>query len=131
MQFSLKNFLLFVVLVAGAIGAAQFYWIPGISNYQLMFGFYCMLLAAATAGAIRRSDHPTRGAWIGMAIFGWTYLALVLRGGFGIETLDAAFLFSKTTILGIALLPLSGLLTHLWLSLFNGGTSTPKPPTHS
>jgi hypothetical protein len=123
MRYSLKNAMLFVLLVAGVIGAHQWYWGHTGTNYELLFGLYCIIVAAATACAIFQRNQPlARQVCFSVAIFGWTYQVVVLKGPDVVVTQNGADPFSKLCLLGIALLVISGLASYLWFSSFN-----PKP----
>jgi hypothetical protein len=120
MRFSLKNVMLFILLVAGVIGAHQWYWGHTGTNYELFFGLYCIIVAATTAGAIFQRNRPiARQVCLSVAIFGWTYQVIVLKGPDSVVQLSDGDSFSRLCLLGIALLAISGLASYLWVSSFN------------
>lgn len=71
-----------------------------------MLGIYLVVLSGiAVAASTRRARF--QGGVIGSAVFEFAYFVLVLRGGFGVESLSEAQEFVRHIYIGLALLPVA------------------------
>jgi hypothetical protein len=120
MRFSLKNAMPFVLLVAGVIGTHQWYWGHTATIHVLVFGLYCIIVAVASACAIFQRNHSVaRQVCLSVAIFGWTYQVVVLKGPDSVMQQSDADAYSRLCLLGIALLAICGLASYLCASTFS------------
>lgn len=111
MRFGTAHLLLMVL--AAAIGTAIYRssWGRSYVDADIVFGAYMVLLTAATVGSWY-SRPAWRRPWLGYAVFGWSWLALVLRGYLG-EVLDStAPLFIEYSLIGMGLGLLSAIVCH-------------------
>jgi hypothetical protein len=122
MRWSLANVLVFVLLIGVALGIYRIFWVPSksfnmrpLSDYyisRLLFTIY--LAALTTASYAAYASLPRwRRLWIGSALFGWIYLLLVLRGGFGFTPDVYASNLSRFSLLGILMSVVCALVAHL------------------
>jgi hypothetical protein len=122
-RYRIVELLEFVALVAGTAAIFGAFWRQGLPNHYLLLGCFVVFVSVATVAAYT-SKPGARGPLSGLAIFGWTYLVVVLHqglDGFGTETLmDAQTLEHKVQI-GFMLALLAGLASHIVTQLFGRG----------
>jgi hypothetical protein len=109
LRFNLLDLFLLVAIAAGAFATYRAFWNPQLANHhQLLLGLHLAVVSLATAGVF--SDRPIiRWRCLAMAIFGWSYFAFVLQGGFGVETASEAELLARNAKVGLAFVALTGL----------------------
>jgi hypothetical protein len=112
MQWNLRALFLLIAVVAMTFGVLRWFWDSTRPNHQLLLAFYLMLLSAIFVSAFP-SNARFRGGLVGAVVFGLAYLAFVLKGGFGFHTLSEAKIFVRHVYMGLALLPVSFLLSQL------------------
>ena len=116
LQFNSGDLFLFVLLIGGAFAVQKWFWTPD-SDYWLLFGTYLAVVSAATVAAFL-SRQRCSAFLLGVAVFGWVYLALVLHGGFGLVFEHDGESLGNNSKLGLALAFLTGLTVQLWFSVF-------------
>ena len=102
------------MLIAGlSLGIHRLFW--GNSRYfdsRILFAAYLGLLTTASLAAY--SSRPRwRRFWLGYVLFGWTYLVLVLRGGFGFTPDVYAPNLSNFSVMGMLMGLICAVVTHL------------------
>ncbi len=122
MRWSLANVLIFVVLIGLALGTYRIFWDQSLafnsrslSNYFNSRTLFTVYLAALTTAsiAVYEARPRWRRAWVGYALFGWIYLLLVLRGGFGFTPDVYASNLSRFCLLGMLMSVICALAAHL------------------
>lgn len=112
LRFSLWNLLAIIALIAGGLGIHRAFWDAGLSNYQIYLGVYLAVFSIATVWVFSPLP-PVRNSQLVFVVFGWLYLLVVLRAGFGIATMSDAIWLCEQAQLGIALAVLSAIAGHL------------------
>jgi len=129
MRWSL-GLLLFVVLIIGlALGIHRIFW--GHSSYfdsRILFTAYVSVLTTASLGAYYARQRWRR-LWLGYSLFGWAYLVLVLRGGFGFTPDVYAENLSKFCVLGLLMGLICALIAHLLPGLQERGEHDEGDPS--
>lgn len=113
MRWSLANILIFVLIIGLALGVHRIFW--GESSYfnsRILFASYIAVLTTASLAAYD-SRPQWRRLWLGYALFGWIYLLLVLRCGFGFTPDIYAENLSRFSALGVLMGIICAFMAHL------------------
>ena len=113
MRWSLGHVLVAVLIAGLSLGIHRLFW--GSSLYfdsRILFAAYLGLLTTASLAAY--SSRPGwRRFWLGYVLFGWTYLVLVLRGGFGFSPDVYAPNLANFSVMGMRMGLICAVVTHL------------------
>jgi hypothetical protein len=82
MKWRIVHLLILVFALTIALAIHRSFWGPKWRNAVIVFGVYLAVLVATTIGACY-SESRKRRPWLGYAVFGWLWLALVLRDYLG------------------------------------------------
>jgi hypothetical protein len=126
MRWSLGRLLIVVLIVGLALGTYRIFW--GHSSYfnsRILFAVYLAALTT-TSLAVCLSRQRWRRLWLGSALYGWIYLLLVLRGGFGFTPDVYAENLSRFSVLGMIMGSICGLVAHLLPGLRERGERDPS-----
>lgn len=116
MKYSIRTILLAVAAIATLLGVFQGMWAEGLQNQQLFLGVYILLVSAIAVAAIPAHAH-CRGGLFGASAFGVIFFISVLKGGFGIETMNDAVRHVKDVKIGYALIVVSFLVSQCFTTL--------------
>jgi hypothetical protein len=114
-RWSLAQLLLGILAVAMGLATCRYFW--GESAYfdsRVLFSCYLLFLSCASLAAIG-SQNKRAWFWRGYAFFGWVYLALVLRAGFGFTPDSYAPNLSRFSTMGVALCFVCAIVSHVLL----------------
>lgn len=114
MRFSLASLLLLVAIVAALVGTVVASWNPNHSNYRLFLGLFVLAVGLLATGAYF-GGRRFRPAFAGGTLFGVAYLAIVLRGGFGVTMATQAESLAHECKTGFALLGIATLASY-WIT---------------
>jgi hypothetical protein len=112
-RWSLTQLLLGVLAIAIGLATVRYFW--GVSAYfdsRILFSTYLLLLSSASLAAFG-SPQKLATFWRGYAFFGWVYLLLVLRAGFGFTPDSYAPNLSRFSTMGVALCVVCALISHV------------------
>jgi hypothetical protein len=112
MRWSLAQLLLVVLVIGMILGIHRGFW--GRSSYfnsRILFATNLAALTTSTLAAVEARPRWRR-FWLGYAAFGWCYLALVLRGGFGFTPDVYADNLARFSVLGMILGLICALVAH-------------------
>ena len=89
-------------------------------NSRMLFAAYVAVLTTTSLGDIYTRPRWRR-LWLGYSLFGWAYLLLVLRGGFGFTPDVYAENLSRFCVLGLLMGFICALIAHLLTGLQERG----------
>ncbi len=112
MKWTLSTLLMAVATCAAVFAVYRMAWESARTNHFVLLGAYLLVTCVAIVAAASPQSR-WRSGFIGAALFGVAYLACVLKGGFGLETIYDAQALAKYTRLGLALLGVAFLATQL------------------
>src|SRR5437868_3727214 len=111
MRWRINHLLLLVLAAAICLAIQRSLWGPKYFNAKIVFGAYLVCLATASIASCC-SKPGGRRLWLGYALFGWSWLALVLRDYLGmVPDLYAPHMMAYS-LLGIGLGVLCALASH-------------------
>jgi hypothetical protein len=116
MRWSLVDLLVFVVIAGIALGLYRGFWGPPYFNARILLATNLAVLTTASVGAWYGKSH-WRLMCLAYAVFGWSYLVIVLHGGFGFTPDARADTLARYSIMGVMM----GLICALIAYLFIGG----------
>jgi hypothetical protein len=117
MRWTIAHALIVVLIVGLALAIHRLFW--GDSSYfdsRILFSAYIAVLTTTSLAAYS-SRPPWRRFWLGYVLFGWSYLCLVLRGGFGFTPDFYAKNLSNFSLLGMMLGLICALVAHIFPGL--------------
>ena len=112
MRWRIAHLLLLVVAAAIVLAVHRSLWGPTWLNARIVFGAYLACIVAASIAAFQ-SVPRWRRPWLGYAVFGWSWLVLVLRHYLGMVPDVFATNLITLSILGVALGVLCAVASHL------------------
>ena len=112
MRWTLSAMLLGITIIASGLGVYRCFWDPTHPNHPILLGVFLLLTCVAVVAAVF-GKATLRGSFFGASLFAASYLIVVLRGGFGLETIYDAEWVARNTKIGFALLGISLLASHL------------------
>jgi hypothetical protein len=125
MRWSLTD--LFVLILLACLGLAVYraFWGTPYFNARIVLGGNLVLLAVATAG-VWYGNSRLRRMYLAYAIFGWSYLVVVLHGGFGFDLDAYSNSLTRHSIVGILMGLICASIAHL---VIRGGTGVKAKDT--
>lgn len=94
---------------------------PSIPGAAVALGIYLAALSVATLATTRLGRPRFRPFWRGVTLFGWLYLAIVLK----FALLHEPY-YERLALIALPLGPLCG-MASAWLAPGSGGRDEPRP----
>ena len=111
-----------MAVISGFLGIFVGFWDSSGPNHHLLLGVYLLLVSSITVASLSPKvlfPYGLRGA----SLFGICYLLIVLRGGFGLETIYDSQTLERKTIIGFGLIGLAFFTSHFWTILLTPGAT--------
>lgn len=114
MRWSLADMVVFVLTAGLALGVYREFWGPSYFNARILLAANLAVLTTATVGAWYWESRWRRMC-LTYAIFGWSYLVVVLHGGFGFTPDVFADSLARYSIMGILMGLICALIAYLFI----------------
>jgi len=129
-SWNLRTVFLAVATVAAFLGVFSGFWNRSHPNHELLLGVY-ILLVSAIAVVTFPAHARFRNGLLAACVFGVVYFICVLKGGFGIYTIQDSRGLVKNTLMGCSLIAVSFMVAQLVTTVFLPGRVTPENQEHA